>query len=32
MPKKTEKPTLVRPGLIEPLAEILRDRGLDIRR
>ena len=31
MPKKTKKPAPVRPELIEPLTEILRDRGVDIR-
>jgi hypothetical protein len=31
MPKKTKKPAPIRPELIEPLTEILRDRGLDVR-
>lgn len=31
MPKKTKKPAPIRPELIEPLTEILRDRGNDVR-
>jgi hypothetical protein len=31
MPKKIKTPAPVRPELIEPLTEILRDRGLDVR-
>ena len=31
MPKKTKAPNPIRPELIEPLAGILRDRGLDVR-
>ncbi|WP_156367484.1 hypothetical protein [Arthrobacter sp. Leaf69] len=31
MPKKPKTPAPIRPDLIEPLAEILRGRGLDVR-
>jgi hypothetical protein len=31
MPKKTKAPAPIRPELVEPLTEILRDRGLDVR-
>lgn len=31
MPKKSKTPAPIRPELIEPLTEILRDRGIDVR-